>query len=149
MRLISATILLLFLSILAPTAHGKVTFSKTQGSCNVTITGVITASELITTRSLVDGQRCESLVTVTLSSPGGDVRAGIALGQYLRSVKAVTIVRPDDSCASACVLVLLGGVQRLAPGKVGLHRPYSSHMATSTVEAKSAYAKSTRWLAAT
>jgi hypothetical protein len=62
-------------------------------------------------------------LTVYLSSPGGDVRAAIELGQEIRGQWALTTVSDEGECLGACVLVLAAGVRRTpAPERVGLER---------------------------
>jgi len=50
-----------------------------------------------------------TLATVELSSGGGDVFEGIAVGYVLREFAASTLVRASDVCFSACALAFLGG----------------------------------------
>jgi hypothetical protein len=60
---------------------------------------------------------------VFLSSPGGDVRPAIELGEEIRRQWALTTVGDDGECFGACVLVLAAGVRRTpAPERVGLQR---------------------------
>jgi hypothetical protein len=60
---------------------------------------------------------------VYLSSPGGDVRAAIELGEEIRNQWALTTVGDDGECLGACVLVLAAGVRRTPePERVGLQR---------------------------
>jgi hypothetical protein len=61
-------------------------------------------------------------VEVWLDSMGGDVFSALEIGRVVRAAKANTEVR--GKCASACVLILVAGVSRMAaPGSVGIHRP--------------------------
>ena len=50
-----------------------------------------------------------TLATVELSSSGGDVLEGIAIGYVFREFAAGTLVRARDLCFSACALAFLGG----------------------------------------
>src|SRR5262249_21797294 len=60
---------------------------------------------------------------VFLSSPGGDVRAAIELGEEVRRQWALTTVGDDGECSGACVLVLAAGVlRRPEPERVGIAR---------------------------
>lgn len=65
---------------------------------------------------------------VFLTSDGGDVETSIRLGRLLRIHEAK--VHTKGSCLSSCVLVLIGGVDRVIytdadrGAGVGLHRPY-------------------------
>jgi hypothetical protein len=62
-------------------------------------------------------------LTVSLSSPGGDVLAAIELGEEIRKQWAWTAVDDHGECLGACVLVLAAGVRRMpAPENVGLQR---------------------------
>ena len=63
------------------------------------------------------------LNAIQLDSSGGNRRAGIDIGWFIRNNKLNTFVHPDAQCASACVFVLTGGIIRLAYGQVGVHRP--------------------------
>lgn len=73
-------------------------------------------------------------LTIVLDSTGGRVRAAMALGRLIRAAKLNTSVgrtisadgkdsiRSNDvSCSSACVLVLMGGVERFVPEDASLN----------------------------
>ncbi|CAN5825420.1 hypothetical protein BH11PSE3_BH11PSE3_29600 [soil metagenome] len=49
------------------------------------------------------------LATVELSSLGGDLGEGLAIGTLFRDYDVATIVRRNDVCLSACALAFLGG----------------------------------------
>jgi hypothetical protein len=72
---------------------------------------------------------------ISIDSPGGSLIAGIKLGEIIRrynlnvgvgkSVKDGSFSRAEPgSCASACVLAFVGGVERYvnAPSKLGVHQ---------------------------
>lgn len=72
---------------------------------------------------------------ISIDSPGGSLIAGIKLGEIIRrynlnvgvgkSVKDGSFSRAEPgACASACVLALVGGVERYvnAPSKLGVHQ---------------------------
>lgn len=64
--------------------------------------------------------------TVHLSSPGGNLLAGIEIGKTIR-IKGFSTAVPDGSeCASACALAWLGGRQRIvgSGSKIGFHAAY-------------------------
>jgi ATP-dependent protease ClpP protease subunit len=63
-------------------------------------------------------------INVHLESLGGEVDAAIEVGRFLRSKQANVIVPEQESCASACLLLLAGGATRTVSGKVGIHRPF-------------------------
>ena len=64
--------------------------------------------------------------SVTLeNSPGGDVRAGMRIGRWIREHQATTSVSRDDRyCYSTCALIFIAGIDRINIGVIGLHRPY-------------------------
>lgn len=64
--------------------------------------------------------------TLRLNSNGGDVATAMSIGRLVRKAQLTTIVQENDTCASACVLILAGGIWRIAWGEnqIGLHRPY-------------------------
>lgn len=66
------------------------------------------------------------MLPVYLDSPGGNVLAAIEMGKMIRALGASTWIRPRSSCASACVLIFAGGVERLMfdDANLGIHRPY-------------------------
>lgn len=63
---------------------------------------------------------------VFLSSPGGNLKAGIEIGKAIRMKGFHTAVPDSSECASACALVWLGGARRVlvGSGKVGFHAAY-------------------------
>lgn len=90
-------------------------------------------------------QSCSGKVSaVLLNSGGGDVEAAIKIGEFIRSKRLSTIVSSQSSCASACVLTLLGGVERTVVGDVGLHRPYINKYSGSEAESRSGYEKTNK-----
>jgi hypothetical protein len=63
-------------------------------------------------------------VFISITSDGGSVEGAIELGRQLRA--NIANVNAFKRCASACVLVLAGGVSRsTVEGDVEIHRPYS------------------------
>jgi hypothetical protein len=64
--------------------------------------------------------------TVLLNSEGGDVAAAMSIGRMVREAQIVTAIHERSVCASACILILSGGVWRYARDdtRLGLHRPY-------------------------
>jgi len=56
-----------------------------------------------------------TLATAELSSSGGDVYEGVAIGYVFRQFAVGTLVRATDVCFSACALAFLGG-STLPPG---------------------------------
>jgi hypothetical protein len=97
------------------------------------INGEITTSTVSEIRRLI-AQTEESAVRhkatatfmwgIELDSPGGSVTAAMEIGRLFREKHVWVIVPHWASCASACVLLLAGAVNRIIIGKVGIHRPY-------------------------
>jgi hypothetical protein len=63
---------------------------------------------------------------VELDSVGGDISEAEAIGRTIRAHFLYTFVGDGKVCASACVLILAAGVDRVVlPGaRIGVHRPY-------------------------
>lgn len=61
-----------------------------------------------------------------LNSEGGDVATAMAIGRIVRKAQLETAIHEQNVCASACTLILAGGVWRYARNgaRLGLHRPY-------------------------
>jgi hypothetical protein len=55
------------------------------------------------------------LVTLEMSSQGGDLIEGMKLGYLLREFDVATLVRAGDSCLSSCALAFLGGTASHLP----------------------------------
>lgn len=110
----------------------------------VTISGEIDRKTPMLLQRSLDAHSCKMSETgsgwFTLDSPGGDLDAAIKTGRILRSWQATVLVQDGAQCASACVLVLLGGVQRIVvSGNIGLHRPYSRDSSSSPDDAAKKY----------
>lgn len=89
--------------------------------------------------------------TVRLSSNGGDLIAGLVLGEAIRRHKLTTEVgrtvpepvdshwqtRTSGSCYSACAYAFLGGLKRTAnTGELGFHQFFSNRSVTEVVNQK-------------
>lgn len=88
------------------------------------VEGVLTQESLRHVVRLVTERRISK---VYLSSPGGDLRAGIALGQLLRKIDALAVVPRRGQCQSACALAFLGAPARVVladAAGLGFHRQY-------------------------
>lgn len=101
----------------------------------VEITGVITSDAPERLRRILEESIKKSnmrhdggspLLPVYLNSPGGNVLAAIQMGQIIRELGISTWLRPKSKCASSCVLVFAGGIDRLLfdDAHIGIHRPY-------------------------
>jgi len=62
-----------------------------------------------------------ALNAVKLNSKGGGIKVSLAIGRLIRSKRLNTYVDVNDECASACVYILMAGIQRYPFGKVGVH----------------------------
>ena len=65
-----------------------------------------------------------STISFTIESEGGSVLSAIRIGRMLRDLNAMITVPIVGACSSSCVFLLVGGVERLVRGHVGVHRPY-------------------------
>lgn len=77
---------------------------------------------------------------VRLDSPGGDVLEAMKIGQLVRELKLSTSVHLGR-CDSACVFILVAGVNRLSASGIGIHRPFFEQKYFSGLSADSAQKK--------
>jgi ATP-dependent protease ClpP protease subunit len=101
-----------------------------DATCVIALQGTITRSasfafETATTRA--DALGCAN-PWLLLESPGGSLDDGIELGKAVRLKRLRTLTR--ETCASACALIFLGGVERLLVGpkaRIGFHQAARTH----------------------
>ncbi len=121
--------MLTFLSIPAEAAVSVKELDGHNRFAHLAVTGEITKADADDFARLVSTIRPKyGTVDVELKSPGGDVAAAMQIGRLIRS-NSIWTIAPDDPgnlCASACVLILAGGVVRIAgdDSVVEIHRPY-------------------------
>jgi hypothetical protein len=93
---------------------------------NLKISGDITKESLGEFREQLESIEKNKLVismnAVQLKSRGGNGTAAREIAKLIRAKRLNTYVAEGDECASACVFILLGGVQRYAFGSIGVHR---------------------------
>ncbi|MEJ6708200.1 MAG: hypothetical protein QNK92_05200 [Amylibacter sp.] len=59
---------------------------------------------------------------ILLNSVGGNVSGAIRFAQYVRENEMKTWIAKGQTCASACALVFLAGIQRFGEGKLLVHQ---------------------------
>lgn len=164
MRFLCAILFTVAVFILIAAAGNTATVEKTS-ACDMRLEGEIDSStpsllaanyaSLKSNPSLKNKPPCKSgIISLHLNSTGGDIEAAMKAGEFVRQKKIWTevdspeydvigeqilILRQADTCASACVFVLLGGVFRSANGDIGVHRPFSDRFFKSESEAKIQY----------
>lgn len=57
-----------------------------------------------------------------IDSPGGDLEEAMKIGRIIR--ESYIPIWTGEECSSACVFIFVAGVERVARGRLGLHRPY-------------------------
>lgn len=89
----------------------------------VTVIGQINEGDSDQFSSVIQGY---SKAIVVFDSPGGNLFAGLQIGQVIRTHEFATGVPDGASCASACALAWLGGTRRYlqGSGEVGFHAAY-------------------------
>ena len=110
---------------------GAVTYLKPTGNDEFEIPGDAILLEGVISDELVKHIRRlmtqYSLHNIYLDSPGGDLLAGVELGQFLHEGQSVAVVHIGAQCKSACALAFLGAEMRLVLGNshsLGFHRQY-------------------------
>lgn len=112
--------------------------------CHFTVSGEIGDATLVYVRDQLSASpkfnaKVAQSCIVSFDSLGGDVESAIELGRLLRARHATTLIPANATCASACVLAFLGGAERLALGRIGIHRPYSSGLSNSVGQSENSY----------
>ena len=114
-----------------------VTYEKTQ-EVTIRIEGEITSKDLIDFKSALNqldvSKKTLHMNSVVLKSNGGSGDTAREIGKIIRARKLNTFLAEDSSCASACVPILISGVQRYAFGHVRVHR--ATFMGESISDAK-------------
>lgn len=124
-KMISITLVVITLLICST---GEAKLSSQENSWVFSITGEITSKDVVETRTALQNIGPDARPLFDLNSPGGDIYAAMEIGRLIRKARATCIVRVDQQCSSACVLILAGGVERSVYGKVVIHRPYSTYV---------------------
>jgi hypothetical protein len=93
---------------------------------HVRIKGEITAETLAEFKEAIESIENNNqrivINAVQLNSFGGSISTAIQIGKIIREKRLNTYIAEDARCESACIAILLGGVQRYPFGKVGVHR---------------------------
>jgi len=127
-----------FLIIIALNASSKVIFEnyKDTDEMTIKIEGEISKTEFAdfvkAYKQLKHNKQKLHLNAIQLNSPGGLLQQGKEIGWFIRHNELNTYLAPDSRCSSSCVYILVGGIIRLAYGRVGVHR---STPANSTPDA--------------
>jgi len=118
-------------------------------SAVVVITGDITAQDSADLAHQLQGLNPEDYVhrMAFLSSPGGDVRAAMEMGQALRAAKFDAFVLPNMQCLSSCIYLLAAGLNKTVRGEAGIHRPYFTSNVDVSMEYKRLIEKSRDYFA--
>lgn len=131
---------LLFLVISATDSNAadvRIDGNVIKGYCEILVTGeidVVTPQQVKHVISSSSDKDCPAGRIFRFDSPGGDLDSAMTIGNEIRRADAFTVIWQQDTCASACVIAFVGGVNRLVFGKIGLHRPYVAGTPGSAAE---------------
>jgi hypothetical protein len=137
-RATSALLLVVVATVSRGAPAATVRVAESSHGCLIDIDGGI---DRTTPRLLGDAMRRAAVgeCLVRVNSRGGNLDAALEAGRAIRRLRASTLVAEQATCASACVLLFVGGVQRQALGGFGLHRAYSNRLMDSMDEAGHSY----------
>ncbi|MEM1148992.1 MAG: lysozyme inhibitor LprI family protein [Pseudomonadota bacterium] len=106
---------------------------------HIRISGDITTGDAARLADLLGTTDPFDRIVISLSSPGGDYRAGLALADVIYRSKATTFVGRGDTCLSACGLAFLGGTEEVirnvlerpsryvhTQARLGFHAPFNT-----------------------
>ena len=116
MRTILLVMLLIFVSY-SPLTAGKLKFS--EGNELVFFQGPILLDEIDDIISQLDEKKPKLIL---LNSIGGNVLGALRFAKYVRKNQMNTWISQHSTCASACALVFLAGVQRFGEGRLVAHQ---------------------------
>lgn len=86
-------------------------------------------------KKLIDGGYSLKLNAVVLDTAGGNASAAMEIGRHIRKHQLNTYVHSNGNCASACIYMLIGGVVRMAYGRIAVHRTtYTDEYPTERLE---------------
>ena len=108
--------LLIFVSY-SPVAAGKLTFSKDNALA--LFHGPIVLDEV---DNLLSQLMVKKPKIILLDSVGGNIFGALQFAKHVRKNKMDTWISEDSTCASACALVFLAGIQRTCEGKLLVHQ---------------------------
>lgn len=120
--------LLLAFFLVFKTSHARVIFEQYINTQEVTIhiEQEITPKDLTDFKSalkqLNESKKTLHMNSVVLNSHGGSGDTAVQIGKLIRKRNLNTYLASDATCASACVEILISGVQRYAFGNVRVHR---------------------------
>lgn len=103
-----------------PTIPPGIAVGKFAGRAAIYVRGTITKDE---NEDFVRAASALLKPLIVLSGPGGNLLAGIRIGEFVRAHGWDTAVPDGEACMSACALAWLGGVHR-SMGTIGFHAAY-------------------------
>lgn len=102
-------------------------------------------------RMVAAAERCGTRNIIVVKMPGGSVGDAMEIGLAIRSREYITAMLSDSTCASACGLVYLGGVERYwrDGARFIIHRPeiHSAAAIADRIETERAHEALKVWLA--
>jgi hypothetical protein len=124
---LSATIFALLASV-CPGYAAEISSKKVDGINIILIDGIITADDVLRFDSVSDaaGNLYDQQTVVILNSDGGNVVAGLSIGEAIRAKAYATAVVNDGQCASICAMIWMAGTKRYlsTSAKLGFHAAY-------------------------
>ena len=113
--------------LLAAAAPAQAIYIADNGDGSATLRGALDKGDGDVFRKFIESPRARPIKVVYLDSNGGEIGAGIAIGEQVRRLKLATAVKAQTAiCYSSCTLIFAGGVRRyiggdkVYPGLTGL-----------------------------
>jgi hypothetical protein len=123
-------------ALTANIAHADIVYNRERNS--ILVQGSITVDMAKKFEAIVrtDRQIGRAIYIVFVNSNGGDLHAAIAMARIIRQNEFSVSVSKKSKCNSACVFLLIGGVQRNVAGEIAIHRPYFSEISADLPESE-------------
>jgi hypothetical protein len=127
-RFTAALALALMFSASAGAADIAQLTSPINGMNGIAVSGIIEADDWKKLEELANKISDYDHTLVVLRSPGGNAAVGITMGDFIHKTGISTLVPDNDTCASLCAFIWLGGARRfLYPNShIGFHGIYNA-----------------------
>lgn len=127
--------------LITTSAHAKVVidrYTPTDKFVSIKVVGEIQYEEEYSLEDAIETVQREKfnlkLNAVVLNTRGGNVDAALKMGRLIRKHGLNTYLAPNSECASACIFLMIGGLNRMAFGELSVHRSGVDTNSPTTLE---------------
>ena len=104
---------MLVAAVLVCAAPAQAIYLADQGGGVALLRGALDKGDGDVFRKFIESPRAQPIKLLYLESNGGEIGAGISIGEQVRKLKLATAVKAETTiCYSSCTLIFAGGVRR-------------------------------------